>query len=147
MKKMLQETTRGFHSLLTGLRITLGQFFKPTVTLHYPHEALKMPARFRGHIELVRDPETGKALCFACKLCERSCPTDCIKVEGAKLNGEKRKSVTEFRLDFSKCSLCGSCVEACKSSAIRFSKNYNQTCTSKEALVMDLFARLEQEAH
>ena len=43
------------------MRITIGQFFKPTVTVQYPHESLKMPKRFRGHIELVRDPETGKA--------------------------------------------------------------------------------------
>jgi NADH-quinone oxidoreductase subunit I len=145
MKNSLKEIIVGFNSLLVGMRITLSQFFKRTVTVHYPHESLKMPARFRGHIELVRDPKTGKPLCFACKLCEKACPSESITVEGVKLEGEKRKSVSEYTLDFTKCSLCGSCVEACKTSAIRFSRDYNLATTSKEELIMDLFKRLEAE--
>jgi NADH-quinone oxidoreductase subunit I len=145
MKNSLKEIATGFNSLITGMRITIGQFFKPMVTVHYPHESLKMPERFRGHIELVRDPETGKAICYACKLCERACPSDCITVEGAKLDGAKKKSVTQYILDFTKCSLCGSCVEACRDSAIRYSHQYNLASTNKEDYVMDLFKRLEDE--
>ncbi|MBM3878656.1 MAG: NADH-quinone oxidoreductase subunit I [Verrucomicrobia bacterium] len=145
MKQPLRDIVGGFYSLLSGMRVTIAQFFKPSVTVHYPHESLQMPARFRGHIELVRDPATGKAVCFACKVCEKSCPSDCITVEGAKLEGAKRKSVTQFRLDFTKCSLCGSCVEACKSNAIRFSRQYNLASTNKDEFVMDLFKRLEAE--
>ena len=146
MKNSLKEIFTGFNSLVTGMRITLGQFFKPIVTVQYPHESLKMPKRFRGHIELVRDPETGKPKCFACKLCERACPSDCITVEGAKLEGAKKRSVSKYVLDFTKCSLCGSCVEACRDSAIRFSREYNLASTHKEDYIMDLFARLEKEA-
>ena len=145
MKNSLKEIATGFNSLLTGMRITLGQFFKPSVTVQYPHESLKMPEKFRGHIELVRDPETGKALCFACKLCERACPSDCITVDGAKLDGAKKKSVTHYMLDFTKCSLCGSCVEACRDGAIRYSHEYNLASTNKEDYIMDLFKRLETE--
>ena len=145
MKNSLKEIIVGFNSLLIGMRITLAQFFKRPVTLRYPYESVKMPARFRGHIELVRDPQTGKPLCFACKICEKACPSDCITVEGAKMEGEKRKSVTEYRLDFTKCSLCGSCVDACKGNAIRFSKEYNRASTNKEDFIMDLFKRLEVE--
>ena len=146
MKNSLKEIATGFNSLVTGMRITLGQFFKPSVTVQYPHESLKMPEKFRGHIELVRDPETGKAICFACKLCERACPSDCITVEGAKLDGAKKKSVTQYILDFTKCSLCGSCVEACRDGAIRYSHEYNLASTNKEDYIMDLFQRLENEA-
>ena len=145
MKNSLREIATGFNSLITGMRITIGQFFKPNVTVQYPHESLKMPDRFRGHIELVRDPETGKARCFACKLCERACPSDCITVEGAKLDGAKKKSVTQYVLDFTKCSLCGSCVEACRDGAIRYSHEYNLASTNKEDYIMDLFKRLEDE--
>jgi NADH-quinone oxidoreductase subunit I len=145
MRTSAKEIITGFMSLLTGMRITLQQFFKPIVTVQYPHESLKMPERFRGHIELVRDPETGKAVCFACKLCERACPSDCITVEGAKLEGAKKRSVVAYRLDFTKCSLCGSCVEACRDGAIRFSREFNLASTSKEDYVMDLFKRLEKE--
>jgi NADH-quinone oxidoreductase subunit I len=49
-------------------------------------------------------------------------------------------------LDFTKCSLCGSCVEACRDGAIRFSREYNLASTSKEDFIMDLFKRLEDEA-
>jgi NADH-quinone oxidoreductase subunit I len=146
MKNSLKEIVTGFNSLVTGMRITLGQFFKPSVTVQYPHESIKMPPRFRGHIELVVDPETGKPKCFACKLCERACPSDCITVDGAKLDGGKKKSVTEYMLDFTKCSLCGSCVEACRDGAIRFSREYNLASTSKEQFIMDLFKRLETES-
>jgi NADH-quinone oxidoreductase subunit I len=146
MKKAFKDIFGGFGSLVTGMKITLGQFFKPSVTLQYPHESLKMSKRFRGHIELVRDPETGKAICFACKLCERACPSDCITVDGAKLDGAKKKSVTAYQLDFTKCSLCGSCVEACRDGAIRFSRAYNLASLNKDEFVMDLFAKLEEEA-
>jgi NADH-quinone oxidoreductase subunit I len=147
MRNIVKDVVGGFYSLIVGMRITIKQFFQPTVTVHYPHETLKIPPRFRGHIELVRDPATGRALCFACKLCERACPSDCITVDGVKLEGEKKKSVSEYRLDFTKCSLCGSCVEACKSGSIRFSRDYNLAGLSKDEFVMDLFRRLEAEAH
>jgi len=147
MRNLLLETFAGLKSLFIGMRITLGQFFKPTITVHYPHETLKIPARFRGHIELVRDPATGKPKCFVCKLCEKACPSDCITVEGAKPEGAKRKMVTNYRLDFTKCSLCGSCVEACRDGAIRLSRQYNLASTSKEEFIMDLFQRLEAEGN
>jgi NADH-quinone oxidoreductase subunit I len=145
MKNLFIETYGGLKSLFIGMGITLGQFFKPTVTVHYPHETLKIPARFRGHIELVRDPQTGKPKCFVCKLCEKACPSDCITVDGIKPEGARRKTVTSYRLDFTKCSLCGSCVEACRDGAIRFSREYNLAGTSKEEFIMDLFQRLEAE--
>jgi NADH-quinone oxidoreductase subunit I len=145
MKNVFAELYSGLKSLFIGMRITIGQFFKPTITLRYPHEALKMSARFRGHIELVRDSATGQPKCFVCKLCEKACPSDCITVEGIKPEGARRKTVTSYRLDFTKCSLCGSCVEACRDGAIRFSKEYNLAGTRKEDFIMELFQRLEAQ--
>jgi NADH-quinone oxidoreductase subunit I len=145
MKNPLAEIYYGLKSLFVGMTITLRQFFKPIVTVQYPHQTLKIPARFRGHIELVSDPATGKPKCFVCKLCERACPSDCITVEGIKPEGAKRKTVTTYRLDFTKCSLCGSCVEACRDNAIRFSREYNLASTRKEDFIMDLFKRLEAQ--
>ncbi|HVZ18434.1 MAG TPA: NADH-quinone oxidoreductase subunit I [Terriglobales bacterium] len=141
-----KEIVGGFKSLLTGMRITIGQFLKPIVTVQYPYKTLPIPARFRGHIELVLDPASGKPKCFVCKLCERACPSDCITVDGEKFPGDKKKSLTQYRLDFTKCSLCGSCVEACRDGAIRFSRDYNMVALDKDQFVMDLFRRLENEA-
>jgi NADH-quinone oxidoreductase subunit I len=144
----LQEIYGGFKSLLIGMRITLGQFFKRTVTVHYPHQSLKMPPRYRGHIELVGNPETGKPLCIVCKLCERACPSGCIGVEGTKYEGDRRKTVTSYELDFTKCSLCGACVEVCRDGAIRFSRDYNLAGLTKEEFLLDLVRRFhaQQEA-
>jgi NADH-quinone oxidoreductase subunit I len=143
VKATFQEVYRGFMSLLTGMRITLGQAFKPVITVQYPRQTLKMPDRFRGHIQLVLDPETGKSRCTACKLCERACPSDCIVVDGAKLEGQKTKSVTDYQLNFTTCSLCGSCIEACPFDAIEFSKEYNVVAFSRDAFNhMDLVKRL-----
>jgi NADH-quinone oxidoreductase subunit I len=143
MIKVLKELYTGFKSLLVGMKITLQQFFKPQVTVHYPHEALKMPSRYRGHILLVRDQTTGKSLCIACKACEKACPSDCIVVDGIKREGEKRKSVTDFKLDFTKCSLCGSCVEVCPVDALDYSKGYNLASTDKEKFYqIDLYKRV-----
>ena len=146
MMAAFQEVFSGFKSLLIGMRITLGQFIKPVITVQYPRHTLKMPARFRGHIELVLDPETGLSRCTACKLCERACPSDCIFVEGAKREGQKVKSVTDYKLNFTTCSLCGSCVEACPFDAIQFSKVYNVVGFSRDQFSkMDLVEQLEQK--
>lgn len=145
MKHPLRDLLRGFGSLLTGMKITLQQFFKPQVTVHYPHQALKMPKRYRGHIVLVRDQASGKSVCIACKSCEKACPSDCIVVDGIKREGEKRKSVTEFKLNFTTCSLCGSCVEVCPVDALEFSKDYNLASTSKESFYqIDLVKKVEE---
>ncbi len=146
MRAQLRAIIVGFSSLLTGLRITLGQVFKPTVTVQYPHQSLQMAPRFRGHIELVRDEETGKPLCMVCKACQKACPSDCISVDGIKPEGEKRKFPTEFMLDFTKCSLCAACVEACKTEAIRFSREYNKVGATAKDFHLDLLKRLEEQA-
>ncbi|OHE89457.1 MAG: hypothetical protein A3G75_14725 [Verrucomicrobia bacterium RIFCSPLOWO2_12_FULL_64_8] len=133
-------------SLLEGMRITLGQFFKPTVTVQYPRQTLKLPARFRGPIRLVLDPATGQSRCTVCNLCVRACPSNSIFVDGAKKDGEKKKSVTEYRLNFTTCSLCGECIEVCSSDAIEFSKDYNVVATSRDAFdKIDLVARLAED--
>jgi NADH-quinone oxidoreductase subunit I len=145
-KTALTEVVGGFKSLLVGMRITLGQFFRPRITVQYPRETLKMPERFRGHIELILDPVTGLSRCTACSLCERACPSECIAVTGAKKEGAKTKSVTDYKLNFTTCSLCGSCIEACPFDAIQFSKAYNVVATSRSAFDnMDLVQQLAEK--
>jgi len=107
MKQALKEIITGCNSLFVGMRITLGQFFKRSVTLQYPHESIKMFPRYRGHIELVGDPATGKPLCIACKACEKACPCDAIHV------------IDNLAvIDYAKCQNCGQCVKVCPKSTI-----------------------------
>lgn len=140
----LREICSGTWSLFVGLGITIKYFFKPVVTVQYPREVLTMTPRFRGHIELNRDPETGGDKCIVCGMCQKACPSNCITVAGDKVEGAKKKALTRYILDFTKCSLCGLCVESCPADAIIFSKEYNLAGPSREAYIFDLKKRLEE---
>ena len=143
----IRDTLSGFKSLLVGMRITGREAFKPVLTVPYPHDTLKMPARFRGHIQLVLDPETGRPRCTACTICAKSCPSGCIDLDGLRREGDKKKSVSKYMLDFTRCSLCGSCIESCPSDAIEFSKDYNVVTFDRDQFAkMDLYAKIEAQA-
>ena len=138
------ELFTGAKSLLDGMWVTLKEFPRRPVTLSYPHESVKMYPRFRGHIELIANEE-GKSNCIVCSMCQRACPSSCISLAGAKPEGEKKKVLTRYILDFTTCSLCGSCVESCNFNALRFSNEYNLASTNKDDFIMDLLKRLEEQ--
>ena len=140
-----KELFSGTWSLLVGLGITIKYFFQPVVTVQYPRQTLKMPPRFRGHIELTRDEETGDPRCIVCGMCQRACPSNCITVNGEKPEGAKKKVLTSYVLNFTTCSLCGMCVESCKPNAITFSKDYNLAGVRKEDFIMDLLKRFKEK--
>jgi NADH-quinone oxidoreductase subunit I len=65
-------------------------------------------------------------------MCERACPSNCISMTGEKPEGSKKKVLTSYILDFTTCSLCGSCVESCNFNALKFSNEYNLASTRRE---------------
>ncbi len=143
MIKLFKEVVGGFYSLTVGMGITLREFFRKPVTVHYPHESLRMPERYRSHL-IFTSNEDGTSKCIACNLCVKACPTDCIEVDGEKKEGEKKKSVTKYDLDFTRCSLCGACVEVCPTDAIVFSKRYNLAAGDRKQFhIIDLCKDLE----
>jgi len=143
MVAYFSEIYYGLISLLEGMVVTFKEFIKPPVTVSYPYETLTMCERYRGHVELIEN-EDGKANCVVCGLCERACPSDCISLAGVKPEGEKKKVLTKYVLDFTRCSLCGSCVESCNFNALEFSKEYNLASRCKEDFIFDLLERLEE---
>lgn len=146
MSGYFKEIVSGSHSLVTGMGITLKNFFQPVVTIQYPYETAPISPRFRGHIELVADPETGEPKCIVCGMCQKACPSGCITVAGGKReDGGKGKQLTTYQLDFTKCSLCGQCVESCKPEAIIFSRDYNLASLRKEDFHYDLLKRLKEK--
>ena len=60
------------------------------------------------------------------------------------MDGEKKKTLALFELDFTKCSLCGTCVEVCPKDALEFSQEYNLAAFSREAFHFDILKRLEE---
>lgn len=141
MRNYFKQIVEGAASLAVGMWITLRHAFRRPVTVQYPYQSVTLPARYRGHVELTRDPATGEPKCIACMACQRACPSGCITLEGEKPAGATRRIVTRYTLDFTTCSLCGLCVESCAFDALHFSKDYNLASTRKEDYVMDLLQR------
>ena len=144
MVAYFSEIFSGLWSLFVGLTVTFKEFFSPTVTVQYPYEKLEMSERYRGHIQLIGDEE-GNPNCIVCMMCQRACPSDCISLSGKKEEGQKKKVLSSYMLDFTKCSLCGSCVESCNFNALEFSKEYNLASTRREDFIIDLLKRLEEQ--
>lgn len=123
--------------ILRGLGVTLRLYFSRKVTVQYP-EKVKTPApRFRGLPRLYRD-EAGEPLCIACKLCQKSCGTNCFDIEGHKEAGAKYMRPVRFDWKLDRCSFCGFCVEICPTSAIRFSPEFRLTGVGHEGLFFHL---------
>jgi NADH-quinone oxidoreductase subunit I len=142
MINYVKDILAGARTLAVGMRITFVRMFHRRVTLDYPYKSLTMTPRYRGHIDLTVDEQTGQPRCIVCMACQRACPSGCIKLDGAKAEGAKSKSLTAYTLDFTTCSLCGLCVESCNFNALKFSKDYNLASLRKEDYQqMDLLKR------
>lgn len=133
----------GAWSIVLGFCVTGKYMFKHYSTVQYPFKKLTMFPRFKGPVVFVKDPQTGKNRCIACKACERICPSMCIRVEGEKGPDGKRRP-TLYTMDNGLCCLCSLCIEVCPTNALEHSREYEWVVTSREALIRDL---LELEAH
>ena len=105
--------------LLKGLRITLGWFFKPKVTVQYPEQRCPIPDRFIGR------PEFDYDKCIACNQCVNACPNKVISLETVTV--DKKKVVKEYNFDQQYCLFCGLCEETCPKDAIKFTKDFELT--------------------
>jgi NADH-quinone oxidoreductase subunit I len=110
--------------ILQGLGVTMKHFFgnvarkKPEVTIEYPEEKVKYPARNRGlHRLMVRDD--GAVRCVACMCCPTACPAHCITIVAEETGNANEKRPAIFEIDELRCIVCGLCVEACPCDAIR----------------------------
>ena len=78
------------------MKVTLINFIRRPVTVHYPTKSRAYPDRYRGLLALTYDKETGEENCIGCRLCEYICPPQVIKVE--MLKAEKRNFAKTFTL-------------------------------------------------
>lgn len=171
IRRNILQPIKDLWSLVVGLQIT-GKFFAmQQVTVHYPRQVLddENLKSYGGHIELVGKPkEPGVPRCISCQMCAMSCPSSCIKVtkqkapqpteeeqkamDEAAARGEKvkkpaaPKNPAAFHLDYSLCSLCGTCVEVCPVKSLQFSNNIYLAGTSREDFKFDLLKRLRTKA-
>ncbi len=124
--------------LLKGLRVTFKyQHPKEIYTEQYPLERPQIAERYRGLPRMNVNPDTGETLCIACDLCAKACPEHLIVVESERDPVTKRKVLTNYTYDISRCMFCGLCEEACSTDALELSQDYEIATYSRENLVLD----------
>lgn len=117
-----------------GFGVTLKRFLRPTVTTEYPEEKRPMADRYRGLPSLRTDPDTGEALCVACGLCARICPTSCLEMHVIP-SEEGDRELGEFILRSGRCLFCGFCAQVCPVDAITMSKEYELSVLERDGLI------------
>ncbi|MBD90832.1 MAG: hypothetical protein CL940_10870 [Deltaproteobacteria bacterium] len=122
----------GATSLLKGMSVTFRALFTKPVTMPYPHKEPELTEAYRSAIELIRFEETETHDCVACLQCEQICPSFCIKIEGHKPDGMKKKRATRFDMDFALCSLCGLCIDVCPTTTLKYSRIYDEAGYQRE---------------
>ena len=118
--------------IVSGMALTLGQFFKPKATIDYPNERAPLSPRFKGEHALRRYPN-GEERCIACKLCEAICPAQAITIEAEPRDDGSRRT-TRYDIDMTKCIYCGMCEEACPVDAIVEGPNFEFATETREEL-------------
>lgn len=128
----LNDIYTGLMTVATGMKVTIRQMFRPTVTMHYPDERWEMPRAFRGLLKC--DVET----CIVCYQCAKACPVDCIIIEGEK-RPDQGKGIfcTRFEIDYSKCMFCGLCTEPCPTEAIFHSHEYEIAAYGRQDCIIE----------
>lgn len=124
--------------LFAGLAVTFRQQTPDCiVTEQYPLERPTLAPRYRGQPKLVKDPLTGETLCNACGACALACPEKLITVESERDPQTKKKVLTGYKFDLSRCMFCGLCEEACPSDALDLTPEYEMALYSREGMVFD----------
>ncbi len=117
-----------------GFGVTLKRLVMPDLVIQYPEEKRPMADRFRGLPSLRADPETGEALCVACGLCARICPTSCLEMHVVP-SEEGDRELGEFILRSGRCLFCGLCAQVCPVDAIAMSREYELSVMDRDGLI------------
>jgi NADH-quinone oxidoreductase subunit I len=123
--------------LLKGLRLTFS-YQRPdaTCTEQYPLERPPVAERYRGAPRLNNHPESGETLCIACNLCSIACPENLIVVGWARTE-DRKKRLTTFTYDLSRCMFCGLCEDACPVDALELTQDFEIANYTREGMIWD----------
>ena len=130
----------GMGTLLTGLKVTVVEFFTKKVTEEYPdnRDTLVISDRFRGTLKMPHDAN-GQNKCIACGLCEMNCPNDTLNLTIDTVTdeetGKKKKVMVKYQYDLGSCMFCQLCVNVCPTDAIVFDTKFEHAVYNKEKLV------------
>jgi NADH-quinone oxidoreductase subunit I len=126
-------------TMIFGLFIVFKHLFKRPVTIRYPEEKPKLPARSRGRHYLTKW-EDGLERCVGCELCAIVCPSQAIYVKPAEneqgdMHSHGERYASDFQINMIRCIFCGYCEEACPTGAIILGNDYELSSSTREALI------------
>ncbi|MBM2816958.1 MAG: dehydrogenase subunit [Ignavibacteria bacterium] len=150
----------GVWTVLVGMRITINHLVMRKVTNQYPdrypdlkslEEAKLVPTNSRNRLFVDKED------CNGCKGCERDCPVNCISVETTRVTpgdtvpllrsgGKRNLWVTNFTIDMAKCCFCSLCTQACPTSAIVHTSEFEYSEYNRNDLVYQFSPFSPEEA-
>jgi NADH-quinone oxidoreductase subunit I len=79
----------------------------------------------------------------ACNLCALACPENLIVVGWHRDDATRRKVLTTFTYDTSRCMFCGLCEDACPTDCLELTQDFEMATYSREGAIWDRH-RLEE---
>ncbi len=129
--------------LIKGLSVTFKyQNPKEIYTEQYPLQRPVIAERYRGIPRLNVNADTQETLCIACDLCALACPEHLIVVKSERDPVTKKKVMTSWTYDASRCMFCGLCEDNCPTDCLELSQDF-EFATYKRDFVLDR-QRLEE---
>jgi NADH-quinone oxidoreductase subunit I len=130
--------------VLKGMGVTFRTQHPGNVyTEQYPLERPMVAERYRGAPRLNNHPESGETLCISCNLCALACPENLIVVGWERDDITRRKVLTTFTYDTSRCMFCGLCEDACPTDALELTQDFEMAYYTREGAIWDRH-RLEE---
>ncbi len=145
----MDEVIKDLLALGKGLSITFKNMLQKPVTMTYPENKRKFPARTRGRHVLHRYQD-GLERCVGCLLCQGTCPAGAIYIEPAENTEDNKVSAGEryaavFDVDLLRCIYCGHCELACPTNAITLENNTAIAGYTRQSLLIHKHELLEPE--